>query len=157
MRQDAPQGRSERTVSTCLLGVRRRNRVARQGRRFDPPRWKRWRRCFLNWRFWACSEPEEWVPCIRRQPALDRWVALKVLPAGGGGGPAFEERERFNREARALARLNHPISSPSHEFRVRGHLHYFIMGMSVAPTSASWSAPAGSRRAGPPANHPADL
>src|SRR5688500_5421221 len=38
-----------------------------------------------------------------RQPALDRVVALKVLPSQG---PMF--RERFNREARALAKLNHP-------------------------------------------------
>src|SRR5688572_22421307 len=35
-----------------------------------------------------------------RQPALDRIVALKILPSQG---PAF--RERFNREARALAKL----------------------------------------------------
>ena len=40
-----------------------------------------------------------------RQPALDRFVALKVLPAGGDG-VNFEGR--FNREARALARLSHP-------------------------------------------------
>ena len=60
-----------------------------------------------------------------RQPALDRWVALKVLPAGGGGGPAFEER--FNREARALARLNHPNIVTVHEFGRAGTLHYFIM------------------------------
>ncbi|MFO1458774.1 MAG: serine/threonine-protein kinase [Verrucomicrobiota bacterium] len=60
-----------------------------------------------------------------RQPALDRWVALKVLPAGGGGGPAFEER--FNREARALARLNHPHIVAVHEFGCAGTLHYFIM------------------------------
>ncbi|MBL9172785.1 MAG: serine/threonine protein kinase [Verrucomicrobiales bacterium] len=60
-----------------------------------------------------------------RQPALDRWVALKVLPAGGGGGPAFEER--FNREARALARLSHPNIVTVHEFGRAGTLHYFIM------------------------------
>ncbi len=41
-----------------------------------------------------------------RQPVLDRWVALKILPAAGGRGVDFAER--FNREARALARLSHP-------------------------------------------------
>src|SRR5262245_7443952 len=41
-----------------------------------------------------------------RQAALDRFVALKILPLQGPGGPAFPER--FNREARALAKLNHP-------------------------------------------------
>ncbi len=41
-----------------------------------------------------------------RQPQLDRWVALKVLPQTLASDPAFAER--FQREARFLARLNHP-------------------------------------------------
>src|SRR5215471_18888036 len=41
-----------------------------------------------------------------RQPMLDRFIALKVLPPAVAGDPGFAER--FNREARALARLNHP-------------------------------------------------
>src|SRR5215469_15989740 len=41
-----------------------------------------------------------------RQPALDRFIALKVLPSAVANDPGFAER--FNREARALARLNHP-------------------------------------------------
>jgi serine/threonine protein kinase len=36
-----------------------------------------------------------------RQPALDRLVALKILPPQTATGPGFIER--FNREARALA------------------------------------------------------
>jgi predicted Ser/Thr protein kinase len=60
-----------------------------------------------------------------RQPALDRWVALKVLPAGGTQAADFAER--FNREARALARLSHPNIVAVHEFgRVEG-LHFFLM------------------------------
>src|SRR2546425_4159563 len=51
-----------------------------------------------------------------RQPALDRFVALKILPSQAAGGPAFAER--FNREARALARLNHPNIVAVHEFGV---------------------------------------
>jgi len=41
-----------------------------------------------------------------RQPGLDRLVALKVLPPRSGSDPGFAER--FTREARALAKLNHP-------------------------------------------------
>lgn len=58
-----------------------------------------------------------------RQPALDRFVALKVLPAGGGVGST----ERFNREARALARLSHPNIVGVHEFGQVEGLHFFIM------------------------------
>ena len=49
-----------------------------------------------------------------RQPALDRLVALKVLPPQGAGGA--DSTERFNREARALARLSHPNIVAVHEF-----------------------------------------
>ena len=41
-----------------------------------------------------------------RQPALDRFVALKILAPRSGGDQDFAER--FTREARALARLSHP-------------------------------------------------
>ncbi|HTD86247.1 MAG TPA: serine/threonine-protein kinase, partial [Candidatus Binatia bacterium] len=60
-----------------------------------------------------------------RQPALDRLVALKILPASGVESAKFEER--FNREARALARLSHPNIVAVHEFGKTGELHFFIM------------------------------
>jgi len=41
-----------------------------------------------------------------RQPALDRIVALKILPSEVSHDPVFVDR--FMREAKALARLNHP-------------------------------------------------
>ena len=41
-----------------------------------------------------------------RQRQLDRMVALKILPPESGMDPSFAER--FAREARTLARLNHP-------------------------------------------------
>lgn len=41
-----------------------------------------------------------------RQPGLDRLVALKILPPEISHDPAFAER--FQREARALAKLSHP-------------------------------------------------
>ena len=40
------------------------------------------------------------------QPALDRYVALKILRSGIVDDP--EQRERFEREAKAIARLRHP-------------------------------------------------
>ena len=60
-----------------------------------------------------------------RQPALDRLVALKILPPPKPGGPDFAER--FNREARALARLSHPNIVAVHEFGQVNGLHYFLM------------------------------
>lgn len=41
-----------------------------------------------------------------RQPKLDRFVALKILPATLAADSAFAER--FSQEGRVLARLNHP-------------------------------------------------
>ncbi|HUL50943.1 MAG TPA: serine/threonine-protein kinase [Candidatus Nitrosotalea sp.] len=60
-----------------------------------------------------------------RQPALDRFVALKILPTCAT--PGVNMAERFNREARALARLNHPNIVAVHEFGQAGGLHFFIM------------------------------
>jgi predicted Ser/Thr protein kinase len=60
-----------------------------------------------------------------RQPALDRLVALKILPRRGASGGSFAER--FNREARALARLSHPNIVAVHEFGQVDGLHFFIM------------------------------
>ena len=60
-----------------------------------------------------------------RQKELDRIVALKILPPGIGDDPAFAER--FAREAKALARLNHPGIVTIYDFgRVDG-LFYFLM------------------------------
>jgi serine/threonine protein kinase len=70
-----------------------------------------------------------------RQPGLDRLVALKILPPSAAGDPGFAER--FNREARALARLNHPNIVSVHDFGQVGGgappaapvatLHYLLM------------------------------
>jgi serine/threonine protein kinase len=59
-----------------------------------------------------------------RQRKLDRLVALKILPPEWGGDPAFAER--FAREARALARLNHPQVVAVHDFGEVGG-HYFLI------------------------------
>jgi len=60
-----------------------------------------------------------------RQPILDRWVALKVLPPESTSRAGFTER--FNREARALARLNHPNIVAVHEFGQAAGMPFFVM------------------------------
>jgi serine/threonine protein kinase len=60
-----------------------------------------------------------------RQKELDRIVALKILPPDTGQDAAFAER--FTREARALARLNHPGIITIHEFGRADGLYFFLM------------------------------
>jgi tRNA A-37 threonylcarbamoyl transferase component Bud32 len=60
-----------------------------------------------------------------RQPRLDRWVALKVLPDHLAKDPAFAER--FLREARVLARLSHPGIVTVHDFGESGGHYYLLM------------------------------
>jgi len=60
-----------------------------------------------------------------RQKALDRVVALKILPPGIGKNAAFAER--FTREAKALARLNHPGVVTLYEFGQADGLFFFLM------------------------------
>ncbi len=87
-----------------------------------------------------------------RQPALDRFVALKILAPRSGGDLDFAER--FTREARALAKLSHPNIVAVHDFGTAGQasslspseisggksetgatpvLHYFIMEFMDGP------------------------
>lgn len=59
------------------------------------------------------------------QTALDRVVALKLLPPDVAADPAFAER--FQREARALARLNHPNIVAVYDFGQAGPYFYLVM------------------------------
>lgn len=59
------------------------------------------------------------------QASLDRHVAIKVL----SDNPLFEEgvRQRFEQEARAIARLEHQNILPIYEFVCEGALTYIVM------------------------------
>ena len=60
-----------------------------------------------------------------RQKQLDRVIALKILPPESGRDPSFAER--FLREARALAKLNHPNIVTVFEFGETAGLFFLIM------------------------------
>ena len=60
-----------------------------------------------------------------RQPTLDRFVALKILPPEAGDDPAFAER--FKREARALAMRSHASIVTVYDFGEADGLYYFVM------------------------------
>jgi len=74
-----------------------------------------------------------------RQKALDRIVALKVLPPATAATPGFSER--FGREAKAMARLSHPNIVAVYEFGESGGLYYlvleFVDGLNVREAMAA--------------------
>lgn len=76
-----------------------------------------------------------------RQPKLNRLVALKLLAPERGGDPRFAER--FEREAQALARLNHPNIVTVYDFGVAG-AHYYLLMEFVDGTSLRQLLKAGS-------------
>jgi serine/threonine protein kinase len=60
-----------------------------------------------------------------RQRQLDRLVALKILPPGVSHDPSFAQR--FEREAKALAKLQHPHIVTLYEFGETAGQFYFLM------------------------------
>ncbi len=63
---------------------------------------------------------------LAREPALDRLVAIKVLPPERA--QSADLRERFRREARTAAQLSHPNIVPLLTFGEDDGLMYFVMG-----------------------------
>lgn len=59
-----------------------------------------------------------------RQPSVERWIALKILSPDRAQDP--EWIERFTREARALARLNHPHIVQVHGFGAEPQPHLIM-------------------------------
>ncbi len=60
-----------------------------------------------------------------RQKNLDRLVALKIIRPDVQDQAGFDER--FRREAKTLARLNHPHIVTVHDFGQAGDLYYLLM------------------------------
>jgi len=61
-----------------------------------------------------------------RQKQLDRLIALKILPPEVGQTEAFAER--FTREARSMAKINHQHAVTLYEFgQTEDGLYYFVM------------------------------
>ena len=69
------------------------------------------------------------------EPGLDRYVALKVLPAQSVQDEA--SAERFRREAKVIARLEHPNITPIHNFQPQGASSWKAISENWASTSAS--------------------
>jgi serine/threonine protein kinase len=62
---------------------------------------------------------------LARQQSLDRDVAIKVLPKKFSENPQFIER--FYKEGRAAAQLNHPNIVQAYDVGKTGEHHYFVM------------------------------
>src|SRR5205085_2728979 len=74
------------------------------------------------------------VVVLARDLALDRPVAIKVLPITLARQPAL--RERFLREARTAAGLSHPNVVPIHTVEEHDDVVFFVMGFVDGETLA---------------------
>jgi Tol biopolymer transport system component len=70
-----------------------------------------------------------------RDTRLDRAVAIKVLPAHVAAAP--ELKERFEREARAVASLNHPNICTLHDVGRQDDIDYLVMELLEGETLAA--------------------
>jgi serine/threonine-protein kinase len=69
---------------------------------------------------------------LARQLSLDRMVAIKVLPQKFSANAKFIER--FYKEGRAAAKLNHPNIVAAYDVGQAGEHHYFVMEYVDGPT-----------------------
>ncbi|TMD73305.1 MAG: response regulator [Chloroflexi bacterium] len=67
-------------------------------------------------------------------PALDRYVAIKILPDFFADEPEY--RERFQQEARSVARLKHPNILEIFDFGYEGGLAYLVLELVEGGTLA---------------------
>ena len=133
-REELPADAPEGLCPECLFrqsvvnhgqGQTRRGRPGPTSAALCRPRRRTWPTTSRTWRSWSASERGAWERSTARQPALDRLVALKVLPQEVARDPAFAER--FCREARSLARFNHPNIVTIYDFGETGGFCYIIM------------------------------
>jgi eukaryotic-like serine/threonine-protein kinase len=78
---------------------------------------------------------------LARDPRLDRKIAIKVLPRAAAADP--ERLRRFEREARALAALNHPNIVTIFSVEEADDLHFYTMELVEGQTLAALIPPAG--------------
>ena len=71
-------------------------------------------------------------------PKLDRRVAIKLIRSGIGGA-SERARQRFDREARALARLAHPNIVPVHDVGEIDDQVFIVMGFVEGQTLRAWA------------------
>ena len=70
------------------------------------------------------------------QPAMERYVALKILPRHFADDPRFVSR--FQREAKILAKLQHPHILPVFDFGAFDGYTYLVMPFVESGTLAAW-------------------
>lgn len=79
------------------------------------------------------------------QPSLERYVAIKVIPAALDAAPDPEFLQRFIREARLIARLAHPNIVTVHDFGEEAGWAYIVMEYIAGGTVRDRLAEAASR------------
>jgi predicted Ser/Thr protein kinase len=122
-----PTGALTGLCPSCLLAQGAVTEDAPRRGRFEPPSLEEVAKLFPQLEF-VCLLGAGGMGAVykARQPALDRLVALKILPHQEDSGRG-NFTDRFGREARALARLNHPNIVAVYEFGQVSGLHFFIM------------------------------
>ncbi len=125
--QPVPAGAALGLCPACLLAAGAPSAVEGAGAAFTPPPLEELAQQFPQLELIELlGRGGMGVVYKARQKALDRLVALKVLPSALADDPAFADR--FTREARALAQLNHPGIVTLYEFgRTDGGLFFILM------------------------------
>src|SRR5262249_336265 len=126
---DAPEG----LCPSCLLGLAASNSPSPlggttplPGAGFVPPTPPHLPRCFAGLAILELlGQGGMGAGYKARQPKLDRLVAVKILPPDWGKDRGFADR--FEREAKALARLSHPHIVGVHDFGETDGLFYLVM------------------------------
>jgi len=71
-----------------------------------------------------------------RDPAMDRWVAVKTITVQD-----TQQRARFQQEVRAAGALSHPHITAIYDVGEKGDLAYIVMELVEGDTLAGWLSP----------------